>query len=211
MEFMKIIGIDEAGRGSVLGPLVVSGVAVEEDRVKYLERLGLKDSKKISPKRRVSLSRKIERIAECHTVNISAHDIDTLRSRDVNLNEIEKIAMMKIIKESQAQSVIIDSVDVNPSRLCSEISEVLGPEIDIKAEHGADDNYVVVAAASIVAKVERDMEIEKLSRQYRKLGNLGSGYPSDPRTKAFLKNFKYDNMPEFVRKSWATVKKMKDN
>jgi ribonuclease HII len=69
---MKLMGIDEAGRGSVLGPLVVCGVALEEDRVKYLERLGLKDSKKISPKRRIVLSRKIDRIAECHTVHITA-------------------------------------------------------------------------------------------------------------------------------------------
>ncbi|GAB6055101.1 ribonuclease HII [Methanobacterium alkalithermotolerans] len=208
---MKILGIDEAGRGPVIGPLVVCGVLVSEDQLELMEKMGIKDSKKVAPKKRNLLARKIKKIAECFVVKISARDIDNMRAKDINLNEIEKIAMMKIIKESQAQSVIIDSVDVNPSRLCSEISEVLGPEIDIKAEHGADDNYVVVAAASIVAKVERDMEIEKLSRQYRKLGNLGSGYPSDPRTKAFLKNFKYDNMPEFVRKSWATVKKMKDN
>lgn len=208
---MKILGIDEAGRGPVIGPLVVCGVLVSEDQLELMEKMGIKDSKKVSPKKRNLLARKIKKIAECFVVKISARDIDNMRAKDINLNEIEKIAMMKIIKESRAQSVIIDSVDVNPSRLCSEISGVLGPEIDIKAEHGADDNYVVVAAASIVAKVERDMEIEKLSRQYRKLGNLGSGYPSDPRTKAFLKNFKYDNMPEFVRKSWATVKKMKDN
>ncbi|MCC7550055.1 MAG: ribonuclease HII, partial [Methanobacterium sp.] len=97
---MKILGIDEAGRGSVLGPLVVGGVALEEDRVKYLERLGLKDSKKISPKRRIILARKIKRIAECHTVKITAKDIDMLRSRDVNLNEIEKIAINRIIGSS---------------------------------------------------------------------------------------------------------------
>ncbi|MBU4535904.1 MAG: ribonuclease HII [Euryarchaeota archaeon] len=207
---MKILGIDEAGRGPVIGSLVVCGVLVSEEQLEFMEKIGIKDSKKVAPKKRSLLSRKINKIAECFVVKISAQDIDNMRAKNINLNEIEKIAMMKIIKESQAQSVIIDSVDVNPSRLCREISEVLGPEIDIKAEHGADDNYVVVAAASIVAKVERDMEIEKLKRQYRKLGNIGSGYPSDPRTKAFLKNFKYDNMPEFVRKSWATVKKMKD-
>ena len=74
---MKHVGIDEAGRGSVLGPLVVCGVAIEEERLKYLERLKLKDSKKITPKRRVVLSRKIKKIAECHSVHISANDIES--------------------------------------------------------------------------------------------------------------------------------------
>ena len=94
---MKIVGIDEAGRGSVLGPLVVCGVAIEEERLRYLERLKLKDSKKVTPKRRVVLYRKIQKIAECHPVHISAADIDLLRSKDVNLNEIEKIAIKQII------------------------------------------------------------------------------------------------------------------
>ena len=87
---MKIVGIDEAGRGSVLGPLVVCGVSIEEERLKYLERLKLKDSKKVTPKRRIVLYRKIKKIADCHPVHISAADIDLLRSKDVNLNEIEK-------------------------------------------------------------------------------------------------------------------------
>ena len=107
---MKIAGIDEAGRGSVIGPLVVCGVAVEEEREKYLERLKLRDSKKLSPKRRIILARKIRKIAECCPVNITAQDIDLLRSKDVNLNEIEKIAIKKIIGELKPDKVIIDSM-----------------------------------------------------------------------------------------------------
>ena len=94
---MKVVGIDEAGRGPVIGPMVVCGVAIEEDRMRYLDRLKLRDSKKLSPKRRSVLSRKIKKIAECYPVKITARDIDSLRSKNVNLNEIEKIAMKKII------------------------------------------------------------------------------------------------------------------
>ncbi|MDO9043937.1 MAG: ribonuclease HII [Methanobacteriaceae archaeon] len=207
---MKILGIDEAGRGPVLGPLVVCGAVIPQEKIAILERMGIKDSKKLTPSRRNVLARKIRKMADCHVVKITAQDIDNLRAKDVNLNEIEKIAMMKIINMAQADSVIIDSVDVDPARLTRQIKEVVGDEMDVISEHGADDKYIPVAAASIVAKVERDIEIEKLNRQYKKMGGMGSGYPSDPRTKAFLQKFEYDELPDFVRKSWATVEKLKN-
>ena len=200
---MKLLGIDEAGRGSVLGPLVVCGVAVEEERLKYLERLKLKDSKKISPKRRIVLSRKIKKIAECHPVHISAADIDLLRSKDVNLNEIEKIAMRKIIGNSKPDVSFIDCIDVKPERFRNEI-EKFQNNMKVVAEHGADDKYVIVSAASIVAKVERDMEIQKIRKEF---SEVGSGYPSDPKTISFLKNISYNDLPDFVRRSWSTVER----
>lgn len=200
---MKIVGIDEAGRGSVLGPLVVCGVAIEENRVKYLERLKLRDSKKLSPKRRIVLSRKIKKIAECYPVKITAQDIDLLRSKDVNLNEIEKIAMKKIIGDSEPDISIIDCIDVKPKRFKAEI-ETYKENLEVVAEHKADDNYVIVSAASIVAKVERDSEVQKIRKEFKE---IGSGYPSDPKTIAFLKKTSYEDLPDFVRKSWATVAK----
>jgi ribonuclease HII len=200
---MKLVGIDEAGRGSVIGPLVVCGVALEEDRIKYLERLGLKDSKKISPKRRMVLSRKIRKIAAHHLVKISAQDIDLLRSKDVNLNQIEKIAFRKIIGDSNPDISIIDCIDVKPERLKGEI-ESYSSNMEVVTEHKAEDKYALVAAASIVAKVERDSEIAKIRKDFK---NIGSGYPSDPKTIKFLKNIPYEELPPFVRRSWATVKR----
>ena len=201
---MKILGIDEAGRGSVLGPLVVSGVALEEERLKYLERLGLKDSKKVSPKRRIALYRKIDRIADCHTVHITAKDIDMMRSRDVNLNEIEKIAINRIIGESSPSSCFIDSMDVKPERLTSQL-ETIHPEVKVFAEHKADDRYPIVSAASIIAKVERDRAIREIQKEYK---DIGSGYPSDPKTIKFLKTIPPGELPDFIRRSWATVERI---
>ena len=203
---MKLIGIDEAGRGSVIGPLVVCGVVVEEERLKYIERLKLKDSKKISPKRRVVLSRKIKKIAECHPIHISAADIDLLRSKDINLNEIEKIAMRKIIGDSKPDVSFIDCIDVKPERFRNEI-EKFQDNLKVVAEHGADDKYAIVSAASIVAKVERDMEITKLRKKF---SEIGSGYPSDPKTISFLKNIPYNELPDFVRRSWSTVERTRN-
>jgi ribonuclease HII len=202
---MKLLGIDEAGRGSVLGPLVVCGVALEEKRMKYLERLSLRDSKKVSPKRRIVLARKIDRIAECHLVNITAKDIDLLRSKDVNLNQIEKIAINQIIGNAQPATCLIDCMDVNPERLKQEM-ELNHPEVKVVAEHGADDRYPLVSAASIVAKVERDREIQHFRKKYR---NIGSGYPSDPRTISFLKQIPPGELPDFVRQSWATIERIR--
>jgi len=200
---MKVVGIDEAGRGSVLGPLVICGVEIEEDRFKFLERLKVKDSKKISPKKRVVLSRKIKKIADHHLVRIPAHDIDLLRANEVNLNEIEKIGMRKIISKSMAKACYIDCFDVKPERLQHELENAF-PDLNFVTEHNAENKYVVVAAASIVAKVERDLEIAKLRKQFK---DIGSGYPSDPKTIKFLKN-SYEDLPGFVRKSWATIDKL---
>jgi ribonuclease HII len=202
---MKLLGIDEAGRGSVIGPLVLCGVAIEDDRVRFLERLGLKDSKKVTPKKRVVLSRKIKKIAEYHLVKITAQDIDLLRSRDVNLNQIEKIGMNQIISAAKPHTCLVDSIDVKPERLTRELEEV-NPGIRVIAEHKADDRYPIVAASSIVAKVERDLEIHRIRKEYQ---DIGSGYPSDPRTIKFLKETSYQDLPDFVRRSWATVEKLR--
>ena len=202
---MKVVGIDEAGRGSVLGPLVLCGVVIAENRIKFLERLKVKDSKKISPKRRVVLSRKIRKISEYHLVKITANDIDVLRSSNVNLNEIEKIGMRKIIGKSGANTCIVDCFDIKPERLKNEIESTF-PHLNVITEHNAEDKYAVVAAASIVAKVERDLEIAKIRKTFKE---IGSGYPSDPRTIEFIKN-SYEDLPDFVRKSWATVSRLEE-
>ncbi|MDI9614405.1 ribonuclease HII [Methanothermobacter sp.] len=207
---MKVLGIDEAGRGPVIGPLVVAGVMIPERKFSILRKMGIRDSKKLTPERRKFLARKIRRISRVFTVKISASDIDRMREKGFNLNEIEKIAIKRIIAEAQPESVIIDSVDVKPERLAEEIRSHFG-DIEVKAEHGADAKYYPVAAASIIAKVERDLEIERIQKLNRKLGDMGSGYPSDPRTRAFLESFRYDELPDFVRKSWATVQKRRKN
>ena len=200
---MKIIGIDEAGRGPVIGPLVVGGVAVEEEKLEKIVKLQLKDSKRLTPARRKVMARRINKIAECHTVHIQAMDIDNLRSKGINLNEIEKIAIKKVISSANPDFAYIDCLDINPQRFCDEM-ENFRNSLRVIAEHKADDTYPIVSAASIIAKVERDMEIDKLRKEYR---DIGSGYPSDPKTIAFLKKYSYENLPDFVRKSWATVKK----
>ena len=205
---MDILGIDEAGRGSVLGPLVIAGILIPEKMDNILERMGVKDSKRLTPTRRLVLSRKLKKMFTYETVIISASEIDERRANGINLNEIERIAMEEIILKINPKKAILDAVDIKAERFQKRIAESTG--IDIVAEHKADDNYIEVGAASIIAKHTRDQIIAEINKDYRKFGGIGSGYPSDPNTKKFLTNFTYDEMPDFVRKSWATVAKMKE-
>ena len=204
---MDILGVDEAGRGSVLGPLVIAGVIIPEKMNKVLERMGVKDSKKLVPHRRTILSRKLKKMFDYEIVVISALEIDQMRADGINLNDIEKNAMRDLIIKLAPEKAIVDAVDVKAERFQENLRKDTG--FDVIAEHKADDTYIQVGAASIIAKAERDAQIAEINKEFIKQGGIGSGYPSDPTTKEFLTNFTYDEMPDFVRRSWATVSKMK--
>ena len=204
---MDILGVDEAGRGSVLGPLVIAGVIIPEKMNKVLERMGVKDSKKLVPHRRTILSRKLKKMFDYEIIVISALEIDQMRADGINLNDIEKNAMRDLIIKLAPEKAIVDAVDVKAERFQNDLCQSTG--VNVIAEHKADDKYIQVSAASIIAKAERDAQIEEINKEYIKMGGIGSGYPSDPTTKEFLTNFTYDEMPDFVRRSWATVSKMK--
>ena len=204
---MDILGVDEAGRGSVLGPMVIAGVIVPEKMEKVLERMGVKDSKRLTPNRRTILSRKLKKMFEYDITVISAREIDQMRADGINLNEIEKNAMEDLILKLKPEKAIVDAVDVKAERFQNNLHEDTG--FEIIAEHKADDNYIQVSAASIIAKAERDAQIAEINKKFIKQGGIGSGYPSDPTTKKFLTNYTYDEMPDFVRRSWNTVAKMK--
>lgn len=204
---MDILGIDEAGRGSVLGPMVIAGVVIPEKMEKVLERMGVKDSKRLTPNRRTILSRKLKKMFDYEIVIISAREIDEMRANGINLNEIEKNAMESILLKIKPEKAIVDAVDVKAERFQDNLCTDTG--VNVIAEHKADDKYIEVSAASIIAKAERDDQIAQLNKEFIKSGGIGSGYPSDPKTKEFLTNYTYDEMPDFVRRSWATVAKMK--
>ncbi|MDA4118350.1 MAG: ribonuclease HII, partial [Thaumarchaeota archaeon] len=192
---MLVGGVDEAGRGSVLGPLAVAGVSLDSSRLCELEALGVKDSKLLTPNERESLYVEILKI--CSTVMVSR-----IPPREID-NYLEAIHMAKVIDTLRAEEVFIDAPDKNPARWTGELESLLSCKPRIVAEHRADVNYVVVSAASIVAKVERDQDVAELREIH---GDFGSGYPSDPDTIEFLRSWmqKENARPEFSRKSWKT-------
>lgn len=200
---MLVCGVDDAGRGSVIGPLVIAGISIEKNKIKKLSEIGVKDSKQLTPASRQRMYKKILSIVDgYHVAKISPKIIDQSVATN-DLNKLEARYMAKVIAKLKPDLSYVDSCDVIPKRFGMRISE-MAQSGKIHSSHHADRKYPVVSAASIIAKVNRDREIEKL----RKIHNLGSGYPSDTKTMNFIKNWIQQNgvVPRFVRTSWKPVK-----
>lgn len=197
----QILGIDEAGRGSVIGPLVIGGVLMKKKKIRFLNRIGVKDSKQLNMKKRTIISRKIKKIAQFKTIIIPAHTIDEKRNNDINLNEIETEGMEEIIKIMKPNACYIDCIDVRENRFHDKIQKI-NPNMTVVTEHKADETYKIVSAASIIAKVERDKQLEIIRQEY---GSVGSGYPSDKNTINYLKTIKNNQFPPIIRKTWKTI------
>lgn len=200
-------GIDEAGRGCVVGPLVVAGVAAEPDRVEELVELGVKDSKKLTPRRRAVLYPEILKTCErVHSVQIATSEIDrvvTTGKKYRKLNYLEALYFARVADELLADSVTVDASDTSPARFQEVIAASLSSRCQVRAFHKADRDFPLVSAASIVAKVERDREVAKLRGMY---GDFGSGYPSDPKTKKYFRRWLEGGRapPDWTRKSWRS-------
>ncbi len=209
---MRVLGVDEAGRGCVIGPLVVAGVLVDErDQAKFLD-LGVKDSKLLSRRRREQLAKEIRQIAfNTYVIEIPPAEIDkavNTRRKLHKLNRLEAQTMARIIDELRPDVAIVDASDVLTDRYKQHILECLCFPVQVISEHKADKNYPVVSAASIIAKVERDRNIDALKARY---GDFGSGYMTDAKTAVFLETLAriYDIYPDFVRRSWKPAKTAK--
>ena len=198
---MQICGVDEAGRGSMLGPLVVAGITISKSKIKLLKKLGVRDSKKLSPAAREYLYKKIiETVDDYHVIRIPPRVIDKSVANH-SLNHLEAKYMARVISKLSPSTAFVDSCDVNSKRFGKEISE-LTSNTKIRSYHHADSKFVTVSAASILAKVSRDRAMMRLGKNH----DIGSGYPSDPKTKMFVKKSLRRNrdMP-FLRKSWKPV------
>lgn len=208
---MRVVaGVDDAGRGPVLGPMVIAGVAVPERLEWKLQAMGVKDSKLLSPHQRARLYDEIVNFSDVQHEVVPSALIDSYVKRGkrlLGLNMLEAEVMAKVIEKLNPDLAIVDASDVNEHRFRQMVAERLPVKITVLAEHKADLKYPVVSAASVVAKVIRDRIIEELKREY---GDFGSGYAADPKTIAFLKEYYMKNkaFPPMTRMSWKTVKRM---
>lgn len=208
-----ILGIDEAARGPVLGPLVLVGCLLTEDQINELKKLKVKDSKELTPKRREFLADKIREIAETFETSIvHPTEIDNSLNNGTNLNVLEAIKIAGIInklnKGSGKIKVIVDCPSVSIEKwknlLKTKIRNL--SNLEIVCEHKADKNYVAVSAASILAKSAREKEMDFLRERYGV--EIGSGYPSDIVTSKFLeKNAEKHREEGIFRQTWITWKR----
>jgi len=200
-----VCGVDEAGRGSIIGPLVVAGISVRETKIAQLTEIGVRDSKALTPKARAWLFCEIMKVADSVCIRkvnpVEVDDSVSLRG----LNRLEAKVMASVINNIGADEVYVDCCDVNPERYRDYIGQHLSCSPKVHSMHHADAINVVVSAASIVAKITRDHEVEQIRKKFRA---IGSGYPSDDRTMRFIRRWvkKNGSAPEFARKSWKPLR-----
>jgi len=205
-----LLGIDDAGRGPVLGPMTLAGVLIEAKEEETIKSWGAKDSKLLTPKKRGEIKEKIIDRFKHHIETSSPKEIDD----SSNLNYLEAIKSAKIINEltkdvNEKVHVIIDCPSVNIASWSNDVQKLIKrPEIiQLSCEHKADYNHPVVSAASIIAKEKREDEVYKLKLEFKV--DFGSGYPADPKTKKFItENFDKKEYKHIIRFSWNTVKKL---
>lgn len=207
---MLMLGIDDAGRGPVIGPMILAGCLIDSKFERELKNLGVKDSKQLTQKRREFLADKIKEVAQGFEVVLaSPEEIDNTNKEGINLNQLEAMKMAQVInklnKGNEKIKVIVDcpSVSIDKWRdfLKTKIDNL--SNLEVVCEHKADVNHVCVSAASILAKCTREIEMDKLKAEFGK--EIGSGYPSDPKTCTFLaKNAKKHKDKGIFRKSWST-------
>ncbi len=198
-----VCGIDEAGRGPVLGPLVVGAVALEAGRTTELDGLGLADSKALNAAERERLDGIIRKIAEVRLRVLDPAVVDEATRRN-GLNGLEAAAMADLLRELRPGRAWVDGLTSKPEKYGRQLEALVLPHrIRVTAESKADAKYPLVMAASIVAKVARDAAIARIAAAH---GDVGSGYPGDPRTVSFLEACaKKGAWPVFVRQSWSTL------
>ncbi|MEM3841316.1 MAG: ribonuclease HII [Candidatus Micrarchaeaceae archaeon] len=224
---MIICGGDEAGRGALLGPLVVSIVGISSSGARKLAEIGVRDSKLLSPKRREELFDKIRGIATAIEVDvINASEINDAMEKGISLNELEASRFAKLFDrvEKDVGTIYLDSPDVIEERFGMRVSMYSKKPIRVDgirrerkpgikytklvSEHKADVRYPVVSASSIISKVIRDLEIKKLEDASGI--ELGSGYPSDFKTiDALRKNIGNQYLEKHIRRYWKTVDRIR--
>ncbi|MCL5783047.1 MAG: ribonuclease HII [Candidatus Thermoplasmatota archaeon] len=194
-------GVDEAGRGPVIGPMVVSIVCGETSK---FQQIGVKDSKALSRTSRERLYTDIVKQSTYYRIKeISAAEINSLMIHK-NLNLIEEDAYSDLIRSAPGDCrIFVDSFDVYPERLTAKLSTLTGR--NVFCAHKADSIYPSVSAASILSKVTRDNRITELEKKY---GPIGSGYPSDPYTVEFLNRCREEGtrIEEIARTHWKTYR-----
>ena len=202
----QIIGIDESGRGPIIGPLVMCGVSIDKKNSQKLLNIGVKDSKLLTEKKRDELEPQVKKIIKSFKViQVQADELDKLMKGGTNLNRIELLKTAMIINALEGDTAIIDCPSTNLGAYKRELKAQLDRPVKLIVEHKADLNHPEVSAASIIAKVTRDNEMVALDAQYPGYGfSQHKGYP----TKMHINALKELGVSSIHRKSFSPVKQL---
>jgi ribonuclease HII len=193
------IGADEAGKGPVLGSMFAAAVRAPPEAIPD----GVDDSKRLSPARREALAADLR---DDDRVEVGVAEIPVRRiDGDEDMNTLTVVAQADAVAAvaRDGDGGVIDAGDTSAARFARRVAERVPADLDLRAEHRADESYLLVSAASVLAKVARDAHVADLAGRY---GEVGSGYPSDPATRAFLRRYvdTHGDLPDCARRSWST-------
>jgi ribonuclease HII len=194
-------GVDEAGKGPVLGPMVAACVAGDPDALPA----DVDDSKRLSPGRREGIATAVREHSGLR-VGVARVGVDRIDDPGTDMNGLTVDAHARAVTRAgvdAGERGVCDAADTDPQRFARRVAAAHGG-VKVTAEHGADETYPLVSAASVVAKVERDAAVAALAAEY---GAVGSGYPSDPTTREFLREYvrEHGSLPACARSSWSTA------
>ena len=209
---MKVLGIDEAGRGPVIGSMFIGGFVTDEKDLDRLEDLGVKDSKKLSDSRRERIRENLGEIGDSIVEEFTASSIDSMME-GMTINRIEIKGFARVIDQADPDKVVMDLPEPDAEEFIDKIKKSMNSDstdIEFTAEHGADDSFPVVSAASIVAKSARESHVEELHSKYGY--DFASGYPHDKPTINFLERYldQEGELPPETRRSWSTAERLVD-
>ena len=194
-------GVDEAGKGPVLGSMFAAAVVADPDTLPA----GIADSKTLSPDRRDELAADL-RADPTVSIGLAEIPVDEIDDAETNMNELTVIAHARALEAVAVTggTGYVDAGDVDAERFGRRVAARIDADLEIHAEHGADERYPLVSAASVVAKVARDAHVKGLAADYETA--IGSGYPSDDRTREFLTQYveQHGELPTCARRSWQT-------
>ncbi|ELZ33622.1 ribonuclease HII [Halogeometricum pallidum JCM 14848] len=201
-----LVGSDEAGKGPVLGPMVAAAVRADADALPD----GIDDSKRLSSARREEIAATL-REHEGVEIGVAFVEPERIDRPDTDMNALTVAAHVEAVAAvaREGDEVVTDAGDVNESRFGRRVRtgvEEAGVAVSVTAEHRADETYPHVGAASVVAKVERDARMAEIDEDVTAYGPVGSGYPSDPTTREFLRRYvgETGELPDCARASWST-------
>ncbi len=192
-------GVDEAGKGPVLGSMFAAAVRAPPAALPE----GIDDSKRIAPSRRERLAATVRERGAVAVAEVPVERIDD-PATDMNTLTVAAHAEALSGVASEGLAGTVDAGDVDADRFGRRVAERVDADLDLAAAHGADGTDPLVGAASVVAKVTRDAHVADLAERYD--AEVGSGYPSDPATRAFLRSYveRERELPACARRSWST-------
>nr|HEX4315670.1 hypothetical protein [Kofleriaceae bacterium] len=201
------LGVDEAGRGPAIGPMVMAVVALDSKAAASLSRAGLRDSKSFGAGDdahaiREGLADKIRDCAKFVSLEIADHEVIDARVSRNELNVLEREIATRLIEAALETIPAIDRIIADGKRMFAPLAQRYTM---FESRDRAEDHHAAVAAASVIAKVERDRAFHAIRAQYTgEFGDIAGGGYANAATRRFVRAYveRYKKLPAECRRTW---------